>query len=351
MITYFDKKQLDSILERFSRTTNLQLKVVERDSGKLFPYIRAGVLYYNKHFETFLLLTALTPQFKKKLFGLQPLFYDTYNSIDLNYYEIADALLELLENTFKIAITESALTNFDVHIDIIFLLSICHELGHYHFSQDKNTKNNYITFTHNFIKDSIENDRKKKIKNFYTRIAMKTKNKWLKDNAMLEEIACDIYSLSFIYEFLIEKNYQNQSIEQIIMECPYVIYSLEYINRIVTTDEPIKKRLNNIKRNASLLSECHTRVFLFVEYCLEFTTIPDDFGKHYLWFSVDTFKYHIKNINNSNSVSSHLSLKGAKAEIDTFQKHFLLSRLSLFEDLIKVVLKNKLDFKETQKPV
>ena len=337
MITFFDKDYLRSCVDTFNNNTDSQICLTEKNTGKLFPYIRYGKLHYNSHFETFLLLHNLAVIPHAQIGDLPSLFHDVYTLIDYNYYSVASHMLENLENQISIFLNNDLNTiikKTDIDLCSQITTSIYHEFGHLYLPQNIKIYKNLTEFAKRELTDIIRFCKKRKYHpiGFISRGRTKMAKEMMDNERILEELACDLWGVwaSFCY---LKNNYDNnQYIQRILFQSIHAI-NLKILFDFSTADT--KRWIKDWKKNVLFYSGTLNRYNVSASYCIELSDDDMD-DKQTLNFYYRSLKNTILyNLKKANNIAHQLISQGASSQLNISQKKILMDRLTAIE--IKLV--------------
>jgi hypothetical protein len=335
MITFFDKDFLRSCVDSFNKDTDNQICILERESGKLFPYVRAGKLNYNPHFETFLLLQNMAVIPHANIGGLPSLFHDVYTLIDYNYYSVASDMLEDFENQITVLLRKDLndLTGkMDINLCSQTITLLYHEFGHLYLPQNIDVFKNLTEYAKNYFTEVIDHNKRKKYHPiaFVSRGCTRMAKEMMNDDRMLEELACDLWGIWISFSHLKNNYDDNDYIQRIICQISFVI-GLKIIFDF--SEANTGRWIKDWKKNVLYYSGNLNRYNVATSYCVELGDDFDDKQNLLLWGRSlkNTILYNWKN---AYSISRTLINNGSSPRLDLSQKKTLMERLSAIEKKI-----------------
>lgn len=347
MITYVDRNLLDLCIDALSAELGQKIVISEKNSGKLFPYIRGGNLFVNRHLETYLLLQNLSSIYHRKLKGISALFYDAYTLIDYNYYDLGESKILLFEQSLDIifdSLKENDVVQKNIDINVQILSAVNHELGHIIFKNNEGVKSGYIASAIKEIQDQIDTLKRQKFAyytNFFARGRYKNALQLIQNERALEEIACDFFSAFMTRGVLIASNYSSDYIQRVITQCTYTT-----IAKIILdfNNADSSKWIINWNKNLNVFSFSANRTYALCNYCDQFIEVDNqpiinEFLSFLLWNLWNALSYKNKN---ARSASEFIKTEGASKYLSMDRKEYLMNKLNCIELSLKDRIQSEL---------
>lgn len=327
---FVDLDNIQDHINWFNKVYNTSLVLEIKAVSDVFPHIKGNSIIFNPH-SGFVLFLYNCFYDDRKYKGLlleiiliiKFLLYNRYAYAEKHIYLLEDridslhAKKKVIEQTFN-----------DIHLQYLFLLY--HEFAHRAFRINEELKKKYISS----VKEELEDYYKYKSKLINWPIRNKDIIRVINDERLLEEFACDLYSLNHIILFINQLN--DESRISSVRKCGIPIFAIYHYKSFFSNLRRVylKDKSFHLRNDALRTMVLHMKISWAVEEEIGDQLINAfniSFIKFNLAFTTDAFKY-----------SNYYSVfrEGANPLKNQFLINYCLNRLDDLESkLIKKLFK------------